>query len=259
MTATDGDASRGELVTAKEPLTHDELNRLFADPPGLKGQLTGVQNDKIGIRLLLTASSSCCWGAASTRCSCGSSWRSQRTPSSAPSCTRSTTRVTGARGEGSAVGEVAAEEHRCRRSSTRRATIRLIVLWFGIVPRRLGGRTGIQPPAPSQAPGSPEMGARTRSTSTADGSTSAPARTNATRRHLRSTRRRKERTGTPPISGTAGRRLARGHVQFASGPGRNKLRSLADPWTTPQHCLVVRVTSPSRVMNLDDERALNEL
>jgi cytochrome c oxidase subunit I+III len=40
--------------TAREPLTHDELNRLFADPPGLWGQLTGVQNDKLGARLLLT-------------------------------------------------------------------------------------------------------------------------------------------------------------------------------------------------------------
>ncbi|MDP9072197.1 MAG: cbb3-type cytochrome c oxidase subunit I, partial [Actinomycetota bacterium] len=38
----------------KEPLTHDELNRLFADPPGLWGQLTGVQNDKLGKRLMLT-------------------------------------------------------------------------------------------------------------------------------------------------------------------------------------------------------------
>ena len=40
--------------TAREPLTHDDLNRLFADPPGLWGQLTGVQNDKLGTRLLLT-------------------------------------------------------------------------------------------------------------------------------------------------------------------------------------------------------------
>ncbi len=55
MTATDDDRGPGgNSVTAKEPLTHDELNQLFADPPGLKGQLTGVQNDKIGIRLLLT-------------------------------------------------------------------------------------------------------------------------------------------------------------------------------------------------------------
>jgi cytochrome c oxidase subunit I+III len=37
-----------------EPLTGEELNRLWADPPGLRGQLTGVQNDKIGTRLLLT-------------------------------------------------------------------------------------------------------------------------------------------------------------------------------------------------------------
>jgi cytochrome c oxidase subunit I+III len=35
-------------------MTGEELNRLWADPPGLRGQLTGVQNDKIGIRLLLT-------------------------------------------------------------------------------------------------------------------------------------------------------------------------------------------------------------
>src|ERR687895_773727 len=40
--------------SVEEPLTHDELNRLFADPPGLRGELTGVQNDKIGARLLLT-------------------------------------------------------------------------------------------------------------------------------------------------------------------------------------------------------------
>jgi cytochrome c oxidase subunit I+III len=38
----------------EEPLTHEELNRLFADPPGLWGQLTGVQNDKLGKRLMLT-------------------------------------------------------------------------------------------------------------------------------------------------------------------------------------------------------------
>jgi cytochrome c oxidase subunit I+III len=40
--------------SVEEPLTHDELNELFADPPGLWGQLTGVQNDKIGLRLLGT-------------------------------------------------------------------------------------------------------------------------------------------------------------------------------------------------------------
>jgi cytochrome c oxidase subunit I+III len=37
-----------------EPQTGGELNKLWADPPGLWGQLTGVQNDKIGKRLLLT-------------------------------------------------------------------------------------------------------------------------------------------------------------------------------------------------------------
>jgi cytochrome c oxidase subunit I+III len=44
----------GEGPSITEPMTGEELNRLFADPPGLRGQLTGVQNDKIGIRLLLT-------------------------------------------------------------------------------------------------------------------------------------------------------------------------------------------------------------
>ena len=39
---------------AKETAGGEELNRLFADPPGLWGQLTGVQNDKLGVRLLLT-------------------------------------------------------------------------------------------------------------------------------------------------------------------------------------------------------------
>jgi cytochrome c oxidase subunit I+III len=43
-----------ETPSVAEPITHEELNRLWADPPGLWGQLTGVQNDKIGARLLLT-------------------------------------------------------------------------------------------------------------------------------------------------------------------------------------------------------------
>ncbi|MFN2555915.1 MAG: cbb3-type cytochrome c oxidase subunit I, partial [Nitriliruptorales bacterium] len=43
-----------ERPSAAETLTDEELNRLWADPQGLRGQLTGVQNDKIGARLLLT-------------------------------------------------------------------------------------------------------------------------------------------------------------------------------------------------------------
>jgi cytochrome c oxidase subunit I+III len=43
-----------ETPSVTEPMTGEELNRLWADPPGLWGQLTGVQNDKIGTRLLLT-------------------------------------------------------------------------------------------------------------------------------------------------------------------------------------------------------------
>ena len=44
----------GQTPAVTEPMTGEELNRLWADPPGLRGQLTGVQNDKIGTRLLLT-------------------------------------------------------------------------------------------------------------------------------------------------------------------------------------------------------------
>jgi cytochrome c oxidase subunit I+III len=40
--------------TVDEPQTDAELNRLWADPPGLWGQLRAVQNDNIGARLLLT-------------------------------------------------------------------------------------------------------------------------------------------------------------------------------------------------------------
>ncbi len=47
-------SSEHSAPRSAEPMTHEELNRLFADPRGLWGQLTGVQNDKIGTRLLLT-------------------------------------------------------------------------------------------------------------------------------------------------------------------------------------------------------------
>ncbi|MEZ5263491.1 MAG: cytochrome c oxidase subunit I [Acidimicrobiales bacterium] len=43
-----------DTPTASEPPTHGRLDRLWADPKGLRGQLTGVQNDRIGKRLLLT-------------------------------------------------------------------------------------------------------------------------------------------------------------------------------------------------------------
>ena len=49
-----GPRSGTETPSAAEPATTDELNRLWADPPGLKGQLKAVQNDAIGKRLLLT-------------------------------------------------------------------------------------------------------------------------------------------------------------------------------------------------------------
>jgi cytochrome c oxidase subunit I+III len=44
----------GETPSAAVRETTEELDRLWADPPGIRGQLTGVQNDKIGSRLLLT-------------------------------------------------------------------------------------------------------------------------------------------------------------------------------------------------------------
>ncbi|MBW3618714.1 MAG: cytochrome c oxidase subunit I [Actinobacteria bacterium] len=43
-----------QTPTVHEPATFGQLDRLWADPKGLWGQLTGVQNDKIGARLLLT-------------------------------------------------------------------------------------------------------------------------------------------------------------------------------------------------------------
>lgn len=43
-----------ETPTLHEPRTHAELDRLWSDPKGLWGQLTAVQNDKIGTRLMLT-------------------------------------------------------------------------------------------------------------------------------------------------------------------------------------------------------------
>jgi cytochrome c oxidase subunit I+III len=49
-----GPGSERATPSVAEPATHEELDRLWADPPGLRGQLTGVQNDKIGARLLLT-------------------------------------------------------------------------------------------------------------------------------------------------------------------------------------------------------------
>ncbi|MDQ4028075.1 MAG: cbb3-type cytochrome c oxidase subunit I, partial [Actinomycetota bacterium] len=43
-----------DTPTVVEPPSGTELDVLFADPPGLRGRLTGVQNDRIGVRLLLT-------------------------------------------------------------------------------------------------------------------------------------------------------------------------------------------------------------
>jgi cytochrome c oxidase subunit I+III len=46
--------SGGETPVVDHPSTDAELERLWADPKGLRGILTAVQNDRIGRRLLLT-------------------------------------------------------------------------------------------------------------------------------------------------------------------------------------------------------------
>ncbi len=51
---SDGSVPSVADTRAPAPTTTEDLDRLWADPPGLRGQLTGVQNDKIGTRLLLT-------------------------------------------------------------------------------------------------------------------------------------------------------------------------------------------------------------
>ena len=43
-----------QTPTVTESETREDLRRLWADPPGLRGQLTGVQNGLIGARLVLT-------------------------------------------------------------------------------------------------------------------------------------------------------------------------------------------------------------
>ncbi|CCG03916.1 cbb3-type cytochrome c oxidase subunit I [Blastococcus saxobsidens] len=50
---TGGDPGR-YTPEVSDPGTAEELNRLWDDPPGLRGQLTGVQNDLVGKRLVLT-------------------------------------------------------------------------------------------------------------------------------------------------------------------------------------------------------------
>ncbi len=53
-----GPSDAGEEATStptvREPMTGDELDELWSDPPGWRGQLRAVQNDTIGKRLMLT-------------------------------------------------------------------------------------------------------------------------------------------------------------------------------------------------------------
>jgi cytochrome c oxidase subunit I+III len=50
----DGPGPADDLPVVTDPDTSDELDRLWDDPPGLRGQLTGIQNGLVGKRLLLT-------------------------------------------------------------------------------------------------------------------------------------------------------------------------------------------------------------
>jgi cytochrome c oxidase subunit I+III len=50
----DGLPGPGETPVVDEPATGEDLDRLWADPPGFWGQLRAVQNDAIGLRLMLT-------------------------------------------------------------------------------------------------------------------------------------------------------------------------------------------------------------
>ena len=54
--SADGGAPRPGPSTPRvtDPGTAEELERVWDDPPGLRGQLTGVQNGLIGQRLILT-------------------------------------------------------------------------------------------------------------------------------------------------------------------------------------------------------------
>jgi len=55
MSSLSGTAPSGRPTpSVAEPASGRELDRLWADPKGLRGQLTGVQNDLIGTRLMLT-------------------------------------------------------------------------------------------------------------------------------------------------------------------------------------------------------------
>ena len=52
--SSDLEPPRYDTPRVAESASGEELNRLWADPPGLWGRLTAVQNDAIGVRLLLT-------------------------------------------------------------------------------------------------------------------------------------------------------------------------------------------------------------
>ena len=51
---TSQDTPGSSRPAAAEPETADRLNELWADPPGVIGWFRSVQNDAIGVRLLMT-------------------------------------------------------------------------------------------------------------------------------------------------------------------------------------------------------------
>ncbi|MDK3256960.1 cytochrome c oxidase subunit I [Blastococcus capsensis] len=55
MSTDQGTSDPGKYTPeVTDPGTAEELDRIWDDPPGLRGQLTGVQNDLVGKRLVLT-------------------------------------------------------------------------------------------------------------------------------------------------------------------------------------------------------------
>ncbi|MGH9132305.1 MAG: hypothetical protein ACRDZZ_00090, partial [Ilumatobacteraceae bacterium] len=54
MSATGRPGTEGDTPTVEVPGTARRLDRLWDDPPGIRGKLMTVQNDVIGKRLLFT-------------------------------------------------------------------------------------------------------------------------------------------------------------------------------------------------------------
>ena len=53
---SDAGARQSDTPTAERTATHEDLDALWADPTGWRGQFRAVQNDAIGMRLLVGGS-----------------------------------------------------------------------------------------------------------------------------------------------------------------------------------------------------------